>query len=157
MNGISCDRFFTAVAAVREHTDKYEKNFDTVVTFLTQCINKKAPTLSVKVASVSQTRPVKQQKISDSCGTLKENIELKKYSREEYDSMWTAQNQQLYELQKKAGLIKGKKTSESSRSLEARVDMLEAKTNNNNDATIFLYKNPKDNDNNRNNPTLDRK
>ena len=42
------------------------------------------------------------------CGTFKRKIELKKYSREEYDSMLIAHYQQLYELQKKAGLIKGK-------------------------------------------------
>ena len=39
---------------------------------------------------------------------------MKKYSREEYDSMLVAQCNQLYELWKKAGLIKGrpKKTAE---------------------------------------------
>ena len=37
-----------------------------------------------------------------------------------------AQCQQLYELQKIARLIRGKKTPESSRGLEARVAMLEA-------------------------------
>ena len=40
-------------------------------------------------------------------------IELKKYSREEYDSMLMAQHQLLYKLQKKAGLMKGKKIPES--------------------------------------------
>ena len=39
-----------------------------------------------------------------------------------------AQCQQLYELWKKAELLKGKKTLESSRALEARVAMLKAKT-----------------------------
>ena len=38
-----------------------------------------------------------------------------------------AECQQLYELQKKATLIKGKKTPESSRVLEARVSKLEVK------------------------------
>ena len=46
----------TAVAAVRAHPDRYEKDFDAVVTFFTQYIDKKAPTPSVKVASVTQTR-----------------------------------------------------------------------------------------------------
>ena len=41
-----------------------------------------------------------------------------------------AQLQQLYVLQKKARLIKGKKTPESSRAFEARLAMLEAKTDN---------------------------
>ena len=48
--------------------------------------------------------------------------------REEYDSMSIAQCQEFYELQKKAELIKGKKTPESSRALVARVAVLEAKT-----------------------------
>ena len=39
-------------------------------------------------------------------GSFKGKIKLKKYSREEYNSMSTAQRQQLYELKKKAGLIK---------------------------------------------------
>ena len=95
LNGIRCDKLSTAVATVRAHTYKYEKDFDTVVAFLTQYIDKKAPTLSVKVASVTQTRPAKRQKTSTSHGTFRGKIELKKYSREEYDSMSAAQCQQL--------------------------------------------------------------
>ena len=38
----------TAVATVRAHPNKYEKDFNTVVTFLTQYIDKKAPTPSLK-------------------------------------------------------------------------------------------------------------
>ena len=49
----------TAVATVRAHPDKYEKEFNTVVAFLTQYIYKKAPTPSVKVAS----KPTKQQNV----------------------------------------------------------------------------------------------
>ena len=70
----------TAVAAVRAHPDKYEKDFDAVVAFLTQYIDKKAPTPSVKVASVTQTRPAKRQKTSASCGTFKRKIKLRVYS-----------------------------------------------------------------------------
>ena len=62
--------------------------------------------------------------------TFKGKIELKKYSREEYDSMSMAQHQQLHELWKKTGLIKGNKTPESSRALEARVTMQEGKIDN---------------------------
>ena len=51
LNGIRCDTFSTAVDAVRVHPDKYEKDFNVVVTFLTQYIDKREPTLSVKVAS----------------------------------------------------------------------------------------------------------
>ena len=93
----------TEVAAVRAHPDKYKKGFDAVVAFLTQYIDKRAPTPSVKVASVTQTRPAKQQKTSASHGTFKGKIELKKYSREEHESMLVAHCQQLYELQKKPG------------------------------------------------------
>ena len=65
------------------------------------------------------------------------------------------QCQQLYELQKKAGLIKSKKTPESSRSLEAKEAVLEAKTDNNSDDSLFP--NEKPTANNRSNPSLDRK
>ena len=99
-------------------SDKYKKDFDTVVTFLIWHINKRAPTLSVKVASLSHTKPAKQQKTSANHGTFKGKAELKKYSIEEYDSMSIVQCQQLYELQQKAGHAKGKKTPESRRALE---------------------------------------
>ena len=88
----------TAVAAVRAQPDKYKKDLDVVVALLAQYINKRAPTPSVKVVSVGQTKPVKQQKTSTSHGTFKVKIKLKKYYREEYDSMLRAQHQQLYEL-----------------------------------------------------------
>ena len=68
--------------------------------------------------------------------------------------MLVAQHQQLYALWKKAVLIKSKKTPESSRALEVRVAMLEAKTDNSSDE-LFADKKPKAN--NRNNPALDRK
>ena len=113
-----------AVAIVRMHQDKYEKDFDTIVTLLSQYIDKSAPTPSMKVASVGQSRPAKQQKTSATHGTFKGKIELKKYSRVEYESMLMAQCQKLYNLWKKARLIKVKKTPESSRALEARVTML---------------------------------
>ena len=117
LNSIWCDKLSTAVTAVRAHPDKYQKDFNAVVAFLTQYIDKRAPTLSVKVASVTQTRTAKGQKTSATHGIFKGTIKLKKYSREEYDSMSMAQHQQLFELQKKARLIKLKKTPESSRAL----------------------------------------
>ena len=43
--------------------------------------------------------------------------------------MLTPQHQQLYELQKKAGLIKGKKIPENNRDLEARVALLDRRGN----------------------------
>ena len=71
----------TAVVAVRAHPDKHEKAFDAAVTFLTQYIDKRAPTHSVKVASVGQSRPAKRQKTSTTHGTFKGKIELNKYFR----------------------------------------------------------------------------
>ena len=35
LNDIRCDKLSTAVVTVRAHPDMYEKNFNTVVTFLT--------------------------------------------------------------------------------------------------------------------------
>ena len=61
LKGIRCDKLSTAVVTVRVHPDRYEKDFDAVVTFLTQYIDKKAPTPSVKFASVTQTRSAKRQ------------------------------------------------------------------------------------------------
>ena len=130
LNGIRCDKLSTAVTAVKVHSDKCKKDFDAVVAFLTQYIDKSSPTLSVMVVSVTQNRPAKWQKTNASSGTFKIKIELKKYSREEYDSMSITHCQQLYELQWKARLVKGKKTPESSIAFEARVATLEAKTDN---------------------------
>ena len=48
----------TAVATVRAHPDRYEKDFEAVIAFLTQYIDKKALTPSMKVASVTQTAQV---------------------------------------------------------------------------------------------------
>ena len=145
----------TAVAAVRAHPDKYEKDFDAVVAFLTQYIDKKAPTPSVKVASVTQTRPAKRLKTGASCGTFRGKIELKKYAKEEHDSMSVAQCQKLYDPQKKVGLIKGKKTPESSGALEAKVAALEAKSENSSNKNLFADVKPTAC--NRHNPALDRK
>ena len=45
LNSMRCDKLSTAVATVRANPDKYQKDFDTVVAFLTQYVDKKAPTL----------------------------------------------------------------------------------------------------------------
>ena len=68
----------TAVAAVRAHPDRYEKDFDTVIAFLTQYNDRKTLIPSVMIASITQTRPAKRQKTSTSCGTFRGKIELKK-------------------------------------------------------------------------------
>ena len=124
---IRYDKLSTAVATDKAHPDKYKKDSDVVVAFLTQYIDKRGPKPSVRVVSVGQTRPAQWQQTSNNHGTFKGKIELKKYSREEYDSKSMPQCQQLYKLQKKIRLIKSKKTPESSRVLEARVAVLEAK------------------------------
>ena len=69
--------------------------------------------------------------------------------------MSSAQCKQLYELWKKAGLIKHKKTPESNRAFKARVATLEAKTDKSSDESLFEDEKLKAN--NRNNPALDRK
>ena len=84
-----------------------------LLTFLTQYIDKRALTPSAKVASVGQNRPAKQQKKYPSHGTFKGKIELRKYSREEYNSISIVQHQQLYELQKKAGLKRVRRPMQS--------------------------------------------
>ena len=50
------------VAAVRAHPDRYEKDFNAVVAFLSQYIDRKAPTPSVNIASINQYRPAKRHK-----------------------------------------------------------------------------------------------
>ena len=69
--------------------------------------------------------------------------------------MLTTHSQQLYELLKEARLIKGKKTPESSRALDARVAALETKMDNSSDKSLFADEKPKAS--NRSNPALDRK
>ena len=56
LNGIRCDKLFTAVATVKAHPDKYEKYFDAAITFLIQYIGKQGPTLSVLILSMNQTK-----------------------------------------------------------------------------------------------------
>ena len=152
LNSMRCDKLSTAVAAVRVHTDKYEKVFDAVVASITQYIDKRESGPSVKVASISQTRPANQQKTSTTHGIFKGKIELKKYSSEEYDSMSMRQHQQFYKLWKKVGLIKGKKIPENNRALEARMAMLEVKKDNSRNESLFADEKPK-----ASNPALDGK
>ena len=68
----------SAVSSVRVHPDKYKKDFNAVVSILTPYIDKRAPTPSVKVASVAQTSPARQQKTSATHSTFKGRINLKK-------------------------------------------------------------------------------
>ena len=53
LNGTRCDKFSKAVTKVRTHPDKYAKEFDAVVTFLTYYLNKRGLTLSIKLATVA--------------------------------------------------------------------------------------------------------
>ena len=61
----------------------------------------------------------------------------------------------MYDLSKKARVIKGKKTPESSRAIKARVAMLETKTDNSSNERLFADEKPKSN--NRNNLAINRK
>ena len=69
--------------------------------------------------------------------------------------MSAVQCQQLYNFWKKAVLIKGKTTHESSRALQAKTAALEAKSENSSDESLFADVKPTTS--NRNNPALDRK
>ena len=52
----------SSVAAVREYPNMYKKDFDAVVAYLSQYIDKKAPTPCVKAASVEQKRPPRRKR-----------------------------------------------------------------------------------------------
>ena len=82
---------------VRADPDKYEKDFDAVVAFLTQYIGKKATMPSVKVAVVGQNRLPSGRRPVLPVALLKK-VELKKYSREKYDSMSMVRPQKGAEL-----------------------------------------------------------
>ena len=82
LNDIRSDKLPVVIVIVRVHPNKYENNFDAVVTYLSQYIDKRGPTPSVKVASITQTRPAKRQKILAAYDTFQGKIELKKYIRE---------------------------------------------------------------------------
>ena len=69
--------------------------------------------------------------------------------------MSMAQCQQLHELQKKAGLIMGKNTPESSNTIEATVALLEEKTDDSSNESLLANEMPKVNK--KHNPVLDRK
>ena len=84
----------TAVVTVRAHPDKYKKDFDAVVAFLTLYTNERSPTPSVRVSRVMQARPAKWQKTDASYDTFRGKIELMKNSREKYDLMSMAQHKQ---------------------------------------------------------------
>ena len=69
--------------------------------------------MSVEVASVNQSRPVKKQKTSKAHGNFRGRIKFKNFSIEEYNPTFAAQRQQLYELWHKAGLVMGKTQGKS--------------------------------------------
>ena len=73
-NVIMCDKMSTAVTTANGHPDIYEKDFITIVAYLSQFVEKQDPTVSVKTVSVVQSRPAKSQKTSVACTTLKGRI-----------------------------------------------------------------------------------
>ena len=55
INGIKCDKISIAIFAVKAYPDKYEKNFDAVVAYLSQYVEKGGLTMSVIVVSITQS------------------------------------------------------------------------------------------------------
>ena len=47
------------VATVKAHSEKDEKDFDKVFTYLSQYVEKHGPKMSIKVASLAQGRPTR--------------------------------------------------------------------------------------------------
>ena len=84
-----------AAATVKAHADRYKKDFDVVVAYLLQYVEKHGPTMSVNVVSVTQSRPAKRQKSDEAHGTFKGRIELKECSMEQYNSMSAVYKQQF--------------------------------------------------------------
>ena len=66
--------------------------------------------------------------------------------------MLVAQCQQLDQLQKKAGIIKSKTILESNKALEAKVTMLEAKTDGSSNESFFTDEKPNANNRKKNSP-----
>ena len=79
LNSIRYDKLSTAVTGVRMQPKKYEKDFDTVVAFLAQYIDKKGPTLSEKFASITKTRTPVWQKTCITLDTFKGEISDSKF------------------------------------------------------------------------------
>ena len=52
LNGIRCDKLSMVTAEVKIHIDKYEKDFNIVVTYFTQYIDEQGPTPSVTVVFI---------------------------------------------------------------------------------------------------------
>ena len=52
LNGIRCDKLFTAINTTRAHPDKYVNDLDEVVTYLSLHTDKQRPILSVNMAFI---------------------------------------------------------------------------------------------------------
>ena len=87
MNSIRCEKL-SAVATVRAHMNKYQKDFDAVVIFHTQYIDKKAPTLSVKATSVTQTKPAKCRRSAQVAALLKERLSWRSTPEKSMTQCW---------------------------------------------------------------------
>ena len=62
LNGTRYDMSSTEFVTMMAHPDKCEKDFDAVVNYFTQYIDKQGSTPNVKVASIAQARPSKRKK-----------------------------------------------------------------------------------------------
>ena len=156
MNGIRYDNLSIAFATVRAHPDKNKNDFDAVVTVLTKYIDKGAPTPSMKVASVTQTRPAKWQKTSTTCNNFKGKIEQRIIPGRSMTQCLQHSVNRCMSYGKMPDTFKGKNTSESSRYLKARAAALKAKAENSSDESLFGDV-EKTKANKRDNPALYRK
>ena len=66
----------TVVVTLKASPDKYKKDFDMAVTYLSQYTRKKGKNTDSKVSSIAQWRPMIKHKISEAHDTFKEMIEL---------------------------------------------------------------------------------
>ena len=97
------------------------------------------------VAFIAQTRPTKQWKTP--MALSKERLCWRSILKKSMSQCpWHSNS--LYELQCKKGLLKGRKTPESGKALEARVAMQESKTENISGECLFGDEKPKANDRN---------
>ena len=58
------------ITTVSAHTDTCMKDFDVVIAYHLQCVEKWGLTMNIKFASVAQERPPKKQMASEACGAF---------------------------------------------------------------------------------------
>ena len=76
LNEIRWEKTSTEGITVKAHPDRYEKEIDAVVAYLSQYVKKWQPTMSVEVSSIAQGWPNKIQKNSETFSTIRGRSEL---------------------------------------------------------------------------------